>query len=183
MPNTWATICNLKPAKVSPKIGRLGWITRLLLFILIFVRMLSLEILNPEDHWIFSSSPKTWWDEVFMLFPCPRLVLQENEAQKDPERRVRLEQTLPCCWQGLPAPKCKGKSISHGNGDSCIQGPPGNSSSAAGKMENKMICDCAVIIGGALVKTCLQVSPCGPTCLFWFWALGEEINRFWSREK
>lgn len=102
------------------------------------------------------------------------MLLQENEAQKDPERRVRLEGLQ---WS-KPFPNCKGKSISHGNGDSCIQEPPGNSSSAAGEMENKMICDCAVIIGGALVKTCLQVSPCGPTCLFWFWALGEEINRF-----
>lgn len=38
----------------------------LLLFILMFVRMLRLEILNQEDCWILAL-PKTSWDGVFSL--------------------------------------------------------------------------------------------------------------------
>lgn len=68
------TISNPKPVKVIPKIVRLRWITSLLLFILMFVRMLSLEILDSEDCWDFGFAKNLLaWIFFKFFFSLPKV--------------------------------------------------------------------------------------------------------------
>lgn len=155
---------------------------RLLLLFPMFVRMLSLETLNPGDRWILAL-PQTWWDGIFSL-PKAGFGFAGNWGTKTPSEE---SQTGVCrranpsllLARGCLQQTAKGKAFPMNweipGSRSLLAAAPG----LPGNWKMKWF----VIVWGAVVKMCLQFSSCGPTCLFWCWALGEEIDRFWSQEK